>query len=112
MSVLIFFFDNFNKVNFYRELLLIFRVRWKSIYLAFALVVEKIGYLAEWHDVRESLDAGGSAGVQKRDAFRIDGALTREKCTTFIRLHLYKGQKGSDASLTVNKNVPLISRVI
>lgn len=79
-------------------------MRWKSVYLAFALVVEKIGYLAEWYDVRESLDAGGSASVQKRDAFRIDGALTREKCTTFVRLHLYKGRK--DASLVVNEDVP------
>jgi len=60
-------------------------MRWKSVYLAFALVVEKIGHLAEWHDVRESLDTGGSANVQKRDAFRIDGAFEKKCMTLLIR---------------------------
>lgn len=49
-----------------------FRQRRKSIHLAFALVVEEVGHLAERHDVRESLDAGGPSNGQKRNDVRID----------------------------------------
>lgn len=50
-----------------------FRQRWESVHLALALVVEKVGYLVERHDVREGLDAGRSANIEKRDDVRVDG---------------------------------------
>jgi len=64
-----------------------FRQRRKSVHLALALVVEKVGYLAERHDVREGLDAGRSANDEKRDDVRVDGEFD---------FALSRGRGGSD----------------